>query len=710
MRRLFNIRPSLVIAVAFVLGIISFYELLFGEFWIVLIASVSAVTSIVMFAAMRNRLWRIALAATVFLAFGLLWSWLFFSVNTQDVKGDAVTLTGRVTDMGRNGSQYSSVYYLESCSDSDGNKLGGRVKVTFGYGTTLDVGDVVTVTGNIYGTYPIKGEFRSYYLRNRVRYDLLNPVVDNVTGGKMKADEKTRKYVYDVAVNYAPNNSGVIYALLTGDRNAVDDATGFVFTGAGIAHLLAVSGLHVGFIATVIGFALKRFRLRPWLECLLVTAPLLFYAYICGFAPSVMRAVIMLVCTYVARMLLSRYDMLTSLAWAAIVTLAVDPFYLFDVGFQLSFMSVFGIATLYVPLNRLLVRKNVNKHFRRLIDSVAVSACCIFATLAVLATQGGEVAVLGVLLNVLAIPAVSVAFVMCLFGLIPWVFHYLVYLADVPLQFLMRLSEKASELSFATVSFKATYIAVAVMVVLLFSVGGFVNFSKLVRKIFYPICCFCLVLSIVFAYIPRSNSNSVFVVHNEYGTAVAVLSQSGEAAIVSDFADYSTVMSAAEFLGNHRVSTLRLYFCQCANANYYAVANIVQRFDVAEARLLSTDANDEITNLVYDVGAEVVRQYPNSTYGEEIAVRNLFDGGLSAVTVRVSDIDVCFVYGNDNRVLDLGLGADVYLLSEANVNYDEVNCVTFTPYQSNLSHNYGANKYGNFTIVQKGDTIVLGFR
>lgn len=710
MRRLINIRPSLVAAVAFILGIISFYELLFADFWVLLVATLCAAAFIVVFAVMRSHLWKTAVVAAVFLVCGFLWSMLFYSVNNRDVKGVETTLTGRVTDIGRNGSQYGSVYYLEQCTDGDDNKLGGRVKVVLGYDTTVDVGNIITVTGKLHGTYPIKSEVQSFYLRNRVRYELLDPVVGNVAEGKMKADEKTRKYVYDVTVDYAPNNSGLIYALLTGDRNAVENTTELAFGRAGIAHLLAVSGLHVGFIAAVLTFALKRFHLRPWLECLIVMLPLLFYAYICGFAPSVMRALIMFVCTCIARMLFSRNDILTSLSWAALIILAVNPFYLFDVGFQLSFMSVFGIATLHAQLDRLLKYKNVNKHLRHAIDSVAISACCILSTLAVLAAQGGEVAVFGVLLNIVAIPLVSAALVLCLLGLLPWVFHYLVYIADIPLQLLVRLSEKVSNLSYATVTFKAMYISVAVVAVLLFAVGGFINLGKLGRKIFYPICSFCLVLSIVVAYIPRSNKDSLFVVCNEDDTVVAALSKEGEGAIVGDFADYRSVMSAADYLADHRVSTLRLYFSHCADANAVAVEKIVQRFNVTEARLLSTDTNNAVTTLLTNADVQIVSQFPNSTYGESVTVRSLFDGGLVAVTVGVSDMQVCFVYDNENYVLNLGLGADVYLLPNANVLYGEASCATFTPYQSNFSYNYGTNKYGNFTIGQKGDTIVVSFR
>ena len=632
--RLFNIRTSLVAAVAFIVGIFAFYEALFAKIWFGLAAVALLIVLLTVFAIKRFSAWKAVLLALIFVLLGFGRGWLCYGANTANEKlGEEVTLTGRVTDLGRNGSEYGVTYYLEACADSDGNVYRGKVKARIVTDKTIETGDVVTLDGSLRSVYPICGEVHTYYLRENVRYELSDVTLRQLSQGKLRADERVRKYVYDVTSAYMPDNGGLMYALLTGDRGAVEDADEWAFGRAGIAHLLAVSGLHVGFVAAVLCFALKRFRLRPLTECVIVAVPLLFYAYICGFSPSVMRAITMLVCVYVSRMLLSRYDMLSSVSVAALLTLCVDPFYLFDAGFQLSFMSVFGIATLYAPLNRYLTRKNIRKVVRYIADSAAVSACCITATLFVLASQGGEVALFGIFLNVLAIPIVSVAFVLGMAGLLPWVFHYALFASSALLQTVVRLSEMVSRLSFATVSFKATYLSVAIVALLLFALGGFVRLNKLGRTIFYPIVSFLLVLTVLVAYVPRRARASCFAVASETDSVVAAVSDSGYGVIAGDFSDYASVMKAVRYLENYRLKGVTLYFCHCANADVDAVTQALDRFDVREAFLLAPDASDDVTGLLAQRGVRVTRQYPNSVTGEGVYVRSVYNARLVAVTV-----------------------------------------------------------------------------
>ena len=710
MKRLFNVRLSLIAAFSFAIGIFAFYELLFGDFYFGLAAVVVLVVLLIVFAIKRNMGWKIALVALVFVLLGFGRSILFYQTDASDVLSQPTTLTGRVTDIGRNGAQGGKIYYLEDCSDEN-SRYGGRVAVYFDESASLNVGDNVTVGGNLSTAFPVKGDVNAFFLRNRIRYELRDAFVETAEKGKLNVGESVRKYIYDVTESYMPDNNGLMYALLTGDRNALDDGTQWTFGRAGISHLLAVSGLHVGFIAAVFVFVLKKFHWRPWLECLVIFLPLAFYAYLCNFTPSVIRAIVMLLCGYLSKTLLSRYDMLSAMAWAALIDLLVCPFYLFDIGFQLSFMSVFGIVALHAPLNRLLVRKNVNAHLRRLAGGVTVSLCCTASTLLVLACNGEQIAPFGMLLNVIAIPIVSVAFVLGLFGLIPWIFHYLLFASDALLQAVQFVSEKFAQTDFATFGVKATVLSVLIVIVLFFAVGGFIRLGKLGKRIFYPICCFLLVLSIVFAYIPRKTNASFYAVLSEKDAVVVALSQDGDAAILGDLSDYRAVQNAISRLEEYDVDALTLFIAHCSQTNPDAAKAIATHFDVRCVYLLNAEANDSVTKVFSQSGAEIVAQLPNSEVGNSVRVRSLYDGVLRAVCIRLDGLDLCVVYGDDKcaqSVWEMGLGADVYLLPKATATFAP-SC-TLTPCQTVLDGNYGANKYGNFTITQKGDKIHLSFR
>ncbi|MCH5151441.1 MAG: ComEC/Rec2 family competence protein [Clostridiales bacterium] len=713
MKRVINVRLSLLIAVAFVLGILACYEWIFGNFYFGIIVAVIVLAACIFFAIKRHGVWKLTLVMLIFAALGFGVTRLnYYVMQKREVVEQSVTLTGRVCDYGRNTDEISYTYYLEDCVELDsGQKYSGRVKLR--YGGDLQTGDVVTVTGTLNSVYPVRGEVQTFYLRHSVNYELQSASVVSQESGELKLDETIRRYIYEVTRDYMPENGGIMYALLTGDRNAIDDTVNWSFARAGITHLLAVSGLHVGFIVAVVCFALRKLRLHPLIECSILAVPLTFYAYICGFVPSIVRAIVMVVCSYVARAFFGRQDLLTSLSWAAFLILLVKPFYLFDAGFQLSFLSIFGISTLYLPIDRFLTKKNVNKHLRRFVDALSVSSACTLATLFAVAINYKEVPLLGALINLIAIPLVSVVFVLGLFGLIPWVFHYLLTAADSVLQVVVRLAGSVAQFDFAAVTFTALAVTVVIAAVLMFAVGGYINLSKRGKRFFYPILTFLLVLSIVFTFISQPSRNEIYVSYGYGNAVVAVVSEEGEGALIGDFDDYTAVEPAVAYLGKFKLKSCKLYAVHYGAATELSVGLALRQLPVDGVYSLTTEGNLSVTNMLKDYGIEVVYQYPNSIIDSSIMAQSIYDGGLIAVSVSVGNIGVCLVCGGEQqaaKVLNAKLNADIFLLQEASEAYSSARLPTLTLYQSNLNYNYGANKYGNFTIKEKGDTILLTFR
>ena len=146
---------------------------------------------------------------------------------------------------------------------------------------------------------------------------------------------------------------GVLKALIIGDRSQISAETRQAFNRAGVGHLLAISGLHIGIVATVaFGFfhrlmtRFKPFLWRAWTRkgaALLSLLPVFAYGMIAGFTPSTQRAVIM-VSVFLLTFLFEReQDSLNTLGLAALVILIADPPSLFSISFQLSFTAVFAI-------------------------------------------------------------------------------------------------------------------------------------------------------------------------------------------------------------------------------------------------------------------------------------------------------------------------------------------------------------------------------
>lgn len=141
----------------------------------------------------------------------------------------------------------------------------------------------------------------------------------------------------------------VLAALTLGHKGELDKETREAYSVAGISHVLALSGMHIGIIWLLLDGLLRPMvwiRLRG-LRFLLVTFALWAFAFVVGLEASVVRAVVMCMLAELGRLSGRNPLSLQSLSVAAFLMLLYRPFYLFDVGFQLSFVAVASILALY---------------------------------------------------------------------------------------------------------------------------------------------------------------------------------------------------------------------------------------------------------------------------------------------------------------------------------------------------------------------------
>ncbi|MEM6298879.1 MAG: ComEC/Rec2 family competence protein, partial [Bacteroidota bacterium] len=138
-------------------------------------------------------------------------------------------------------------------------------------------------------------------------------------------------------------------ALLLGVKDRIDDDLRNAYAGAGAMHILAVSGLHVGIVYTFLSYLFQFFRLkdRKVLTTTIAVLILWLYALITGFSPSVVRAVLMFSFIEIAKLFRRQNITYNSIGASAFLLLLYNPNYVFEVGFQLSYLAVIGIVFLY---------------------------------------------------------------------------------------------------------------------------------------------------------------------------------------------------------------------------------------------------------------------------------------------------------------------------------------------------------------------------
>ncbi|HAH36902.1 MAG TPA: hypothetical protein DCY95_13545 [Algoriphagus sp.] len=152
-----------------------------------------------------------------------------------------------------------------------------------------------------------------------------------------------------------PQAQKVAKALLLGQKDSLDKNIRAEFADAGVMHVLAVSGLHVGILVSVFLFLVKPFKLKGWkLKVYLIAVVIIIwlYAMITGFSPSVVRASVMFTLITLGQMRDRKPSIFNVLAFSAILMIAIDPEVIFEVGFQLSYVAVAGIVLLQPMITR----------------------------------------------------------------------------------------------------------------------------------------------------------------------------------------------------------------------------------------------------------------------------------------------------------------------------------------------------------------------
>lgn len=227
--------------------------------------------------------------------------------------------------------------------------------------------------------------------------------------------EHAREALLHITGRLFPQQDGALLAaMLWGDKTQLDNSLRAAYQEAGVAHILALSGLHVSFVAMALNRLTQRANIR--LRLALTAAALFAYCAIAAFPASLLRATLMCLCPLSAQALGRKKDQPSSIAFAALCILFCSPSALWDIGFQLSFGAVIAIAMLASPLSSRLPFPE------ELSESLSVSICGLLGTLPLSAYHFKELPLLSLFANLLILPLVPLAFLWsmaaCLLGLL----------------------------------------------------------------------------------------------------------------------------------------------------------------------------------------------------------------------------------------------------------------------------------------------------
>lgn len=335
----------------------------------------------------------------------------------------------RIEILEKTKSQAYSTRYLAAVTNCNGKNTHGKILVSASDKLSLDVfkvGQQLTVYQTVsavpvvrnprqfdYGLYlKRQGIYRQLYLKEG-QYRLegisfrLSGVVVSWREFLMASFEVHR---------FSPEAAGLVNSLLFGQRQDLTTDLKNDFKEVGVIHVLVISGLHIGIIYVVLLQLLKRVGLSTKRIYFVAVLVLWLFALITGFAPPVVRAVVMFSIMAITQGYRGATSIFNSLAVTLFVMLCFNPDYIYDAGFQLSFVAVWSIASFY-PLWSSYTRSKYAfiRYFKELI---AVSLAVQIGILPVTLYYFHFFPVFFLIANVLVVPIVTVLIVSLLMLLV----------------------------------------------------------------------------------------------------------------------------------------------------------------------------------------------------------------------------------------------------------------------------------------------------
>ena len=200
---------------------------------------------------------------------------------------------------------------------------------------------------------------------------------------------------------------GLAEALLIGYKDDLDKNLVQSYTNTGVVHIIAISGMHLALIYGLLLLLTKPLRRKQlrWLRILLILSGLWLFTLLAGAQASVVRSAVMFTCIAFGEALSKRTSIYNTLALSAFLLLAYNPFWLWDVGFQLSYAAVVSIVTFYRPIYNWFYFPNKALDF--IWKTIAISIAAQILTTPISLYHFHQFPVLFLLTNIVAVPLSS---------------------------------------------------------------------------------------------------------------------------------------------------------------------------------------------------------------------------------------------------------------------------------------------------------------
>lgn len=341
--------------------------------------------------------------------------------HIYDLKENTVIVQGKIYKI--ENTAFGTNIYLKGVEVENGEKSVSvkRIFVNTEKIPNVKIGNIIKVRGKLrqFEEAANKGNFdsRKYYLSlgfygkiEAGTIEVINSEYSGIRQGlyelRMEIIERLEKLCSDNKGIFSiiNNKNGIIGAIILGDKTDLDSDIKELYSVSGIAHILAISGLHISFIGMAI-YRLLRRRFR-FLFSAAVSIPVVL-----SFGISTIRAIIMFILKIIGEVLGRKYDAITAISLAGLVLLVQNPFVVCNSGFQMSFGAIIAIVLILPIVEEILNTDN------KIIKVLSANFTISLVMNPILAWNYYELPTFSFLLNIVVVPLMSVVIVSSIAGI-----------------------------------------------------------------------------------------------------------------------------------------------------------------------------------------------------------------------------------------------------------------------------------------------------
>lgn len=347
--------------------------------------------------------------------------------HIYDLKENTVIVQGKIYKI--ENTAFGKNIYLKGVEVENGEKNVSvkRIFVNTEKIPNVKIGNIIKVRGKLrqFEEAANKGNFDSkkYYLSlgfygkiEAGTIEVINSDYSGIRQGlyemRMEIIERLEKLCSDNKGIFSiiNNKNGIIGAIILGDKTDLDSDIKELYSVSGIAHILAISGLHISFIGMAI-YRLLRRRFRFLFSAAVSIPVVLSFGIMSGFGISTIRAIIMFILKIIGEVLGRKYDAITAISLAGLVLLVQNPFVVCNSGFQMSFGAIIAIVLILPIVEEILNTDN------KIIKVLSANFTISLVMNPILAWNYYELPTFSFLLNIVVVPLMSVVIVSSIAGI-----------------------------------------------------------------------------------------------------------------------------------------------------------------------------------------------------------------------------------------------------------------------------------------------------